>query len=158
MNFRTGIGYDAHKLVDNIPLIIGGVTIPFHKGSEGHSDGDVLIHAIVDSILGALSLGDIGDHFSSNNPKWKNVKSKLFLKYSKNLMEDRKYYIENIDSTIILQDPVLKKYIFDMKQNITDSLDTNISNISIKATTTDKLGFIGKGKGIAAIATVLLKR
>jgi len=158
MQFRIGSGIDSHRLEKDIPLIIGGVLIPFEKGSKGHSDGDVLFHAIVDAVLGALALGDIGDYFPSENSKWKGADSKLFMEYVCKLIEEKQYSIENIDITIILQKPVLKKYIMNMRNNTAFALSVNLDQISIKATTTDKLGFIGKGEGIAAMASVLLKK
>ena len=158
MQFRIGSGIDSHKLEKDIPLIIGGVLIPFEKGSKGHSDGDVLFHAIVDAVLGALALGDIGDYFPSENSKWKGADSKLFMEYVCKLIEGKGYSIGNVDITIILQKPVLKKYIMNMRSNTAFVLSINLDQISIKATTTDKLGFIGKGEGIAAMASILLKQ
>ena len=158
MQFRIGSGIDSHKLEKDIPLIIGGVLIPFEKGSKGHSDGDVLFHAIVDAVLGALALGDIGDYFPSENSKWKDADSKLFMEDVCKLIEEKGYSIENVDITIILQKPVLKKYIMNMRNNTAFALSVDLDQISIKATTTDKLGFIGKGEGIAAMASILLKK
>jgi len=158
MQFRIGSGIDSHKLEKDIPLIIGGVLIPFEKGSKGHSDGDVLFHAIVDAVLGALALGDIGDYFPSENSKWKGADSKLFMEDVCKLIEEKGYSIENVDITIILQKPVLKKYIMNMRNNTAFALSVDLDQISIKATTTDKLGFIGKGEGIAAMASILLKK
>ena len=158
LNYRIGQGFDTHRLKENIPLIIGGVAIPYHMGSKGHSDGDVLFHALVDAILGALAQGDIGEHFPSDGPRWKNANSKLFLKYTYGLMEEKGYSVENVDSTIILQEPFLKPHIPAMRENTASLLFTDISRISIKATTTDKMGFIGKGEGIASIVSVLLKK
>jgi 2-C-methyl-D-erythritol 2,4-cyclodiphosphate synthase len=158
MQFRIGSGIDSHKLEKDIPLIIGGVLIPFEKGSKGHSDGDVLFHAIVDAVLGALALGDIGDYFPSENSKWKDADSKLFMEDVCKLIEEKGYSIENVDITIILQKPVLKKYIMNMRNNTAFVLSVDLDQISIKATTTDKLGFIGKGEGIAAMASILLKK
>ena len=158
MQFRIGSSIDFHQLEGDIPLIVGGVLIPFTKGSLGHSDGDVLFHTVVDAILGALALGDIGKHFPSDNPKWKDANSRLFLEYACKWMKEKKYSIENIDITIILQEPILKPYIMGMKDNLASILSTDLDQISIKATTTDRMGFIGKSEGIAAMASVLLKK
>jgi 2-C-methyl-D-erythritol 2,4-cyclodiphosphate synthase len=157
MSFRIGHGFDAHQLVKGVELIIGGVNIPSDKGSEGHSDGDVLLHAIVDALLGALSLGDIGQHFPSTNSKWKNANSSEFVKYAFQLVQNKGFLVNNLDSTIILQTPHLNIYMDEMKNNIASMLAVDISNISVKATTTDHLGFTGRGDGIAATATILLK-
>ena len=156
MQYRIGHGIDAHKLKADIPLIIGGVTIPFSKGSKGHSDGDVLFHCIVDALLGALALGDIGMHFPSSDNRWKNANSKKFLEHSNALMIEEGYAIENIDATVILQEPKLSSYILQMRTNIANILSTDLNQISIKATTTDKMGFIGKGEGIIASSTLLV--
>ena len=158
MQYRIGHGIDVHQLVNNIPLIIGGIHIPYHKGSKGHSDGDVLFHAIVDSMLGALALGDIGKYFPSNNTKWKNANSKIFIDHIYNLINEKKYFIINIDTTIILQEPILSPYISEIKNNICSILSVKRDQISVKATTTDGLGFIGKNEGISATATILLSK
>ena len=157
MNYRIGQGFDAHQLVEGHPLIIAGVDIPYTKGSKGHSDGDVLYHAIVDALLGALALGDIGQHFPSSDKKWKNAQSSLFVEHAVKLLQSKGHCIANIDATIILQKPYLVKYILDMKSNISTLLSIVTNNVSIKATTTDYLGFIGRSDGIAASAIVLLK-
>ena len=158
MQYRIGNSIDIHQLEEGIPLIIGGVTIPFQKGSKGHSDGDILFHAIVDAILGSLALGDIGKHFPSNNPQWKNASSKIFLEHAFKLIIVKGYSIENIDATIILQEPVLSPHILHMRENIAGVLSADLNQISVKATTTDKLGFIGEGEGIAVTASVLIKK
>ena len=147
-----------HQLEEGIPLIIGGTSIPFKNGSKGHSDGDVLFHAIVDAILGSLSLGDIGKYFPSENSRWKDANSRIFLKRAYKLMCDKGYSIENIDTTIILQEPTINPHIVHMKGNLASILSADLDQISVKATTTDKLGFIGKGEGIAVIASVLIKK
>ncbi|MBC8256404.1 MAG: 2-C-methyl-D-erythritol 2,4-cyclodiphosphate synthase [Candidatus Marinimicrobia bacterium] len=156
MPTRIGNGYDVHQLEAGTPLIIGGVSIPYPKGSKGHSDGDVLFHAIVDALLGSLALGDIGKHFPSNDPSWKNADSRKFLAHAFTLIKEKGYSIENVDSVIILQKPALASYILEMRNNIAKILSTELNQISIKATTTDNLGFIGKGEGIAATAVVLI--
>ena len=153
---RIGHGYDVHQLVDSIPLIICGITIDFSKGSLGHSDGDVGIHAICDAILGALALGDLGTHFPSSDSKWAGKDSSVFLMHVLKLMHNQGYDIQNIDCTIILQSPHLNTYIQSMRQVIADICKIDIGMVSIKATTTDKLGVIGQGKGIGASAIVLL--
>ena len=156
MKNRIGQGFDVHKLKAGVPLIIGGVSIPHSKGSKGHSDGDVLFHAIVDALLGSLALGDIGKHFPSSDIAWKDGNSEIFLDYTFNLINERGYSIHNIDSVIILQEPVLAPYITQMRQNLSKVLSLKMDQISIKATTTDMLGFIGAGDGLAATATVLI--
>ena len=156
MKTRIGQGIDVHQLVVGTPLIIGGVSIPFPMGSKGHSDGDVLYHAIVDAILGALAQGDIGQHFPSDNERWKNVNSRIFMEHAQDLMQENGYTAVNIDATIILQTPHISSYISEMRKNIASILSISINVISIKATTTDFLGFTGIGEGIAATAVVLL--
>ncbi len=158
MQYRIGNGIDIHQLEEGIPLIIGGVPISFQKGSKGHSDGDVLFHAIVDAILGSLSLGDIGNHFPSDNPRWKDADSRLFLEHVSKLMNETGYSVENVDATIILQEPVLSPHILLIRKNISAVLLVDLEQISVKATTTDRLGFIGRGEGITATASVLIKK
>lgn len=153
---RVGIGYDVHKLVDERELIIGGVNIPYEKGLLGHSDADVLIHAIMDSILGALALGDIGKHFPDNDAQYKDISSLILLERVYNIMKEAKYKIGNIDATIIAQKPKMASYIGEMRENISKVLKTPIENINIKATTTEKLGFEGRGEGISAQSICLL--
>ena len=153
---KTGIGYDVHQLKADMPLIIGGVMIESPLGSVGHSDGDALMHAICDSLLGASALGDIGTFFPSNNKKWENAESSLFLNEVNKMVLEAGYYISNIDCTIVLQKPKLSSYVADIKKNIAKILNINPNNISIKATTTDRLGYIGKSKGwsVFAISTI----
>ncbi|NLW40422.1 MAG: 2-C-methyl-D-erythritol 2,4-cyclodiphosphate synthase [Tissierellia bacterium] len=153
---RVGIGYDVHKLVDERELIIGGVNIPYEKGLLGHSDADVLVHAIMDSILGALALGDIGKHFPDNDAQYKDISSLILLERVYNIMKEAKYKIGNIDATIIAQKPKMASYIEEMRENISKVLKTPIENINIKATTTEKLGFEGRGEGISAQSICLL--
>ena len=149
---KTGIGYDVHKLKEGEPLIIGGVMVESSLGSVGHSDGDGLIHAICDSLLGASGLGDIGAFFPSDNKKWENAESHLFLTEVNKMVLKAGYYISNIDCTIVLQKPKLSSYVADIKKNIANILNINQDNISIKATTTDHLGYIGESKGWSVIA------
>ena len=155
---RIGQGIDIHQLVAETPLIIGGVSIPFKRGSKGHSDGDVLYHAIVDAILGALALGDIGQYFPSTDESYRNIDSRKFLIYTQSLIREKDYEVSNIDATIILQEPQLSIYVAEMKKNISQILVIPTEAISIKATTTDYLGFIGSGEGIAATAVALLTK
>ncbi len=155
---RIGQGIDVHQLVEGVPLVIGGVTVPYPKGPKGHSDGDPLLHALVDALLGAIAQGDIGTHFPSTDPKWKSADSRVFLHHAMNLVKSKGFMVSNADCTILLQQPVLKSYIPDMRQNIADILQINLEIVSVKATTTDHLGFIGQGDGIAAMATVLLEK
>ena len=153
---KTGIGYDAHKLALKSKLILGGIEIRSKIGSVGHSDGDVLIHAIVDSILGASSLGDIGQLFSTSDSKWENANSMIFLELTVEKVQLAGFKINHIDSVIILQEPKLSAYINKMRSNISDTIKVDMSQISIKATTTDYMGYIGKGKAIAAQAIATL--
>ena len=156
MNFRVGNGIDVHQLIKNKELILGGIHIPSEIGIDGHSDGDALLHALTDSILGALALGDIGDYFPSNDSNWENADSKIFLDFSLNEMRKKKYYISNLDITIILQKPAIAKYKNKIRNHLSNYLSIDVSQISIKATTTDKLGFIGSSKGICVISNILL--
>ena len=157
MSYRIGQGYDAHQLGDKLPLILGGVSIPHNKGVVAHSDGDILIHSIIDAILGACNLGDIGLLFPNNSTS-KDMNGLLMLSKITKYLKDNNhnFCIHNIDATIILQKPKLSDYIKQMKHNIAESLDIDISLISIKATTTDYLGFIGKEQGIACLAVCLV--
>ncbi|NWF89207.1 MAG: 2-C-methyl-D-erythritol 2,4-cyclodiphosphate synthase [Ignavibacteriaceae bacterium] len=154
--YRTGIGFDVHAFSDNRKLIIGGVEIPFEKGLMGHSDADVLIHAICDALLGSISAGDIGLHFPDTDPKYKNANSLELLKDVYQLMLRVGYSVGNIDAVIAAQKPKLSGYILQMRKKISDVLQTQIENVSIKATTTEKLGFVGREEGISAFATVLV--
>lgn len=155
---KIGIGYDVHKLVDNRPLIIGGVNIPYEKGLDGHSDADVLIHAIMDSIIGAMGKGDIGVLFPDTDKEYKDIDSRVLLRNIYNLVKENNYKIGNIDAVIIAQRPKMRKYIDEMKENIASDLNTDITNINIKATTTEYLGFEGRGEGIAAQSVCLLEK
>ncbi|MCC0642291.1 MULTISPECIES: 2-C-methyl-D-erythritol 2,4-cyclodiphosphate synthase [unclassified Clostridioides] len=153
---RIGLGYDVHKLVEERKLIIGGVEIPHDKGLLGHSDADVLIHAIMDSILGALALGDIGKHFPDTDKKYKGIDSMKLLEHVYNLITSKGYKIGNIDSTIIAQSPKMAPHIENMRKNISKVLNTDIENINIKATTEEGLGFTGAKQGIASQSICLL--
>lgn len=156
--YRIGNGYDVHKLVEGRKLILGGVEIPYEKGLLGHSDADVLVHSIMDGILGALALGDIGQHFPDNDNKYYNIDSMILLKKVKDLMNEKGYQIENLDSIIVAQKPKLKDYIIEMRKKVSEVLDTDIENVSIKATTEEKLGFTGNGDGMKSYSVVLLKK
>ncbi|WP_297133897.1 2-C-methyl-D-erythritol 2,4-cyclodiphosphate synthase [Terrisporobacter sp.] len=153
---RIGLGYDVHKLVEGRPLIIGGVNVPHEKGLLGHSDADVLIHAIMDGMLGALALGDIGKHFPDNDEKYKGADSMKLLQYVNELIQEKGYKINNIDSIIIAQSPKMAPHIEHMRKNIANVLNTDIENISVKATTEEGLGFTGKKEGIASQSICLL--
>ena len=156
MTMRVGLGYDVHKLVLDRPLIMGGVEIPFEKGLLGHSDADVLIHAIMDSILGAAALGDIGNYFPDTDSKYKNISSLELLKHVKSLIEDNGFSIGNIDATIIVQKPKMSPHIQKMRENISSILGIELDQINIKATTEEGLGFTGSGCGISAQSIALL--
>ncbi|MBC8385671.1 MAG: 2-C-methyl-D-erythritol 2,4-cyclodiphosphate synthase [Candidatus Cloacimonetes bacterium] len=153
---RIGIGYDVHKLVENRKLVLGGVQIPFEKGLLGHSDADVLIHAVIDAILGAMANGDIGQLFPDNEQKYKNIDSRIVLRNVFRIMDENNFKIGNIDATICAQKPLLKDYIQQMREYIAADLFTGIDNVSIKATTEEGLGVSGNGEGISATAVVLL--
>lgn len=153
---RIGMGYDVHKLVENRDLIMGGVKIPFEKGLLGHSDADVLLHAISDSLLGAASLGDIGRHFPDTDPKFKGADSLMLLKEVGNLIAEKGYKIGNIDSTIIAQKPKMLPHIEKMKENIAKALNISIDQVNVKATTEEGLGFTGSLEGISAQSISLL--
>ncbi len=156
MKYRTGIGYDVHAFADNRKLIIGGIEIPHHKGLAGHSDADVLLHAITDALLGALALGDIGKHFPDTDEQFKDVDSTILLKKTYQLIKEKGYKIGNIDSVVVLQKPKLAEYIPQIQEKISSILETGTDQISIKATTTEGLGFIGREEGISAFASVLI--
>lgn len=156
MNIRVGNGYDIHQLGDNRPLIIGGVNIPHHLGLVGHSDADVLTHAIMDALLGALSLGDIGHYFPPSDPKWANADSLLLLEEVKALIIAQGWQIGNIDAVIIAEKPKLKPHIKAMRDRVSQTLDLNLDQVSIKATTNEKMDAVGQEKAIASYAVVLL--
>jgi 2-C-methyl-D-erythritol 2,4-cyclodiphosphate synthase len=156
MKYRIGFGIDFHQLVEGRDLWIGGVKIPFAKGALGHSDADVLLHAICDALLGALALGDIGQHFPNTDAAYKNIDSKILLERTYALITEKKYAVVNVDTTVCLEQPRLMQYAGAMRAIISNILHIKIEDVSIKATTTEKMGFIGKGEGLAAYATVLL--
>lgn len=154
---RIGMGYDVHRLVEDRDLIIGGVKIPYEKGLLGHSDADVLLHAVMDALLGAAALGDIGTHFPDTDPAYKGISSVELLKHVGKLLEEKLYIIGNIDATIIAQRPKLLPYREEMRRNIADALGISIEQVNVKATTEEGLGFTGSGEGISSQAIVLLE-
>lgn len=153
---RIGQGFDAHRFSDNRRLVLGGVEIPFEKGMEAHSDGDVVIHALCDAILGALALGDIGQHFPDSSATYKGIDSRLLLRRVVELMQQHQHRIQNVDITIIAQAPKLAPYLPAMRDILANDLLTPLNNVSLKATTTEHMGFTGRGEGIAVMAVVLL--
>ena len=158
MPLRIGHGYDVHRLVKGRRLIIGGVDIPFEAGLDGHSDADVLLHAIADALLGAAALGDIGKHFPDTDPEFLNADSLVLLKKVAELIKNEGYSVSNIDSTVIAQRPKLVGYIDRMRRNIADAVGADISCVSVKATTEEKLGFTGQGLAIASHAVCLIEK
>ena len=155
-NFRTGIGFDVHAFAEGRKLIIGGVEIPNKKGLEGHSDADVLLHAICDAMLGALALGDIGVHFPNTDLKWKDADSALLLKNVNDMIYAKGYEVGNLDCVLAMEKPKISPFIDKIKKRIAEILQIDLDQISVKATTTEKLGFIGRTEGVAAFSTVLL--
>ncbi len=155
---RIGIGYDVHKLVEERDLILGGVKIPYEKGLLGHSDADVLAHAVMDALLGAGALGDIGKHFPDSDNAFKGISSIELMKEVAVILSDNGYKIGNIDATVIAQSPKLAPYITDMRKNMARALNIDVDRIGVKATTTEKLGFAGRGEGIASEAAALIHK
>jgi 2-C-methyl-D-erythritol 2,4-cyclodiphosphate synthase len=158
MSFRIGHGYDVHALAKGESLWLGGIKIEHEKGTIAHSDGDVLIHAICDAMLGALALGDIGKHFPENENEYKNIDSKILLKECNKLIKQKDYKIANIDSTICARRPKLRNYIDNMREVMSEILSINTDQVSVKATTTEKLGFVGREEGIEAHAVILVQK
>ena len=156
MGFRIGFGYDVHRLETGIPFWLGGVEIPHEKGALGHSDADVLIHAICDALLGAAALGDIGTHFPDNDPAYRGIASTRLLQQTMALLREKSYTIGNIDTTICLQTPKIKPYIPEMRKQIAKNLGVDAGLVSVKATTEEKLGFTGREEGVSAYAVVLI--
>lgn len=155
---KIGSGYDVHRLVSGRPLFIGGVKIAFHRGLEGHSDADVLLHAVCDAVLGALGLGDIGDHFPDTDSEYKNISSLILVEKCRAYLQEQGYKIVNMDCIVFAQVPKISPYKKEIKKNIAGALNMDSSLVNVKATTTEKLGFIGKEQGIAAQCIVLVKR
>jgi 2-C-methyl-D-erythritol 2,4-cyclodiphosphate synthase len=158
MSFRIGQGVDFHQLVDGRELWLGGVKIPHSKGALGHSDADVLLHAICDALLGSLALGDIGTHFPDTSSEFKNIDSKILLQRSYNLIQQNGYQVVNIDATLCLERPKIKAYVEEMRTVIAGILNISVKDISIKATTTEKMGFVGREEGLVAYASALLQQ
>lgn len=158
MTIRIGSGYDVHAFAPNRPLVLGGVTIPHERGLSGHSDADTLIHAVVDALLGAAALGDIGSHFPSSDERWKNQPSSVFLDYTYSLLCQHLWQIGNIDATIVAERPKLAPYIEAMRLHLAEHLHLALDQVSVKATTTDGLGFTGREEGIACYAVASIER
>lgn len=156
MDLRTGLGWDNHRIIIGRPLILGGVTIPCEFGLDGHSDADILSHAITDALLGALALGDIGMHFPDTDPQWKGCDSLKFLRHAVELVRERGYRISNVDSTVILQRPKLKDYRLQIRQTLAAALELDVDRVSVKFKTAEKVGPVGEGKSGEAQAAVLL--
>ncbi len=158
MTLRIGSGYDVHAFAPNRALVLGGVTIPYELGLAGHSDADAVIHAVVDALLGAAALGDIGQHFPSNDPRWKDQPSSVFLTYTLNLLCQQGWRIGNIDATIVAERPKMLPHIPAMRAHLAEHLGLALDQVSVKATTTDGLGFTGRHEGIACYAVALIER
>ena len=155
---RIGIGYDVHQLTEDRDLILGGIKIPHQKGLLGHSDADVLTHAIIDALLGALSLGNIGDHFPDTDPQYKDISSLELLTHVNKLIHDRNYSIINIDSTVVAEQPKLKPHIPDIRKSLSEVLNLDIDQVSVKATTSEKIGFEGRQEGMSVQSVALLQK
>lgn len=156
MKIRVGSGYDVHAFAPQRPLILGGVTIPYELGLAGHSDADVVIHAVVDALLGAAALGDIGQHFPSSDPRWKDQPSTVFLEYTRDLLSQHGWFMNNIDITIIAESPRMGPHVQAMRARLAEYLHLELEQVSVKAKTTDGLGFTGRREGIACEAVALL--
>jgi 2-C-methyl-D-erythritol 2,4-cyclodiphosphate synthase len=156
MTIRIGNGFDVHALVEGRRLVLGGVTVPFDRGLDGHSDADVLVHAVCDAMLGALALGDLGAHFPDTDARWKDADSRELLRHVNALALTAGWRVGNLDTTVIAQAPKLAPHVAEMRANLAIDLRRDVADISVKATTTERLGFAGRGEGIAALATVLL--
>jgi 2-C-methyl-D-erythritol 2,4-cyclodiphosphate synthase len=156
--YRTGFGYDVHKLVENRRLVLGGIEIPFFKGTLGHSDGDAVIHAICDALLGALALRDIGFHFPDTSADYKDIDSKILLRKTVEMIREKGWEISNIDTTICLEKPRLKDFIPTMQETMSAVLGISPDQLSVKATTTETMGFVGTGEGVAVYAVAMLRR
>ena len=158
MKFRIGFGFDVHPLVEGLQFTLGGIKVPHHKGSLGHSDADTLIHAICDALLGAANLGDIGVHFPDTSSEFKGIDSKILLSQTVSLLKEKGYSISNIDTTVCLQRPKIKPFIEEMKLVLAKTMEISEEDLSIKATTTEKLGYVGREEGIAAYAVALISK
>ena len=153
---RIGMGYDSHRFCEGDYVKLGGIVISCDVGIQAHSDGDVVLHALVDAILGALALGDIGQHFPDTDPQYKNASSEIFLKHCHHLLNENRYDIVNIDTTVIAEKPKIKPYVFAMRKYIAETLSISLTHVSVKATTNEKMGWIGRAEGLAAFAVVSL--
>lgn len=158
MDFRTGNGYDVHQLAEGLPLVLGGVKIPHTKGCVAHSDGDVLIHALCDALLGALGLGDIGQHFPDTSEEFAGIDSRILLSRVTTMVREAGWEIVNVDNTLLAQQPKIAPFILQMRQALAETMRIPVRSVSIKATTTERLGFVGREEGVAAYATCLLRR
>ncbi len=158
MKVRTGFGYDSHRLVEGRPFMLGGIHLPYSKGGLGHSDADVLLHAITDAVLGAVALGDIGQHFPDTDPAWKDADSSLLLKHVVGLARQKGWAVGNMDCTVVLEEPKLRPHIDAMRAAIAKLLGTGMDAVSVKASTNEKMGFTGRGEGVCAYAVVLLEQ
>lgn len=158
MNFRVGFGYDSHRLAEGRPLILGGVTIPYHLGCDGHSDADVLLHTICDALLGAAALGDIGLHFPDTDAAWKGADSKMLLAHVMALLHDRGWKVGNVDCTVVLEQPKLKPHAQAMRVAIAALLAVPLDAVSVKASTNERMGFVGREEGVCAYAVALIER
>jgi len=158
MNIRVGIGYDAHRLVLGRPLILGGVTVPYEKGLLGHSDADVLSHALCDAVLGASSLGDIGRHFPDTDPRWKGADSLMLLRECVRLATEKGWRVVNVDSILVCQKPKLASYLPQMTEKISEAMGIESSCVNVKAKTTEEMGFEGRGEGLSAQAIVMIRK
>ncbi len=155
---RIGYGFDIHQLTEGRKLVLGGVEIPFEKGLLGHSDADVLLHAITDALLGALALGDIGQHFPDTDHEHKDADSRVLLKYCYSLVKEKGYELSNLDATIVAERPKLMQHLTEIRQTIADDLEVKLDQVSVKATTSEKMGFVGREEGISATAVVLIQK
>ena len=158
MSYRVGQGFDAHRLVSGRPLRLGGVHVPYERGLEGHSDGDCLVHAVCDALLGAAAAGDMGEQFPSADPRWKDASGRVFLAEVRQLIASRGYVVANLDATVIAQEPKLAGHLPAMRQELAAALGVALDVVSVKAKSTDRLGALGRGEGIAAQAVALLRR
>jgi 2-C-methyl-D-erythritol 2,4-cyclodiphosphate synthase len=158
MDFRVGNGYDVHQLAEGLPLVLGGVKIPHTKGCVAHSDGDVLIHALCDALLGALALGDIGQHFPDTSDDYKGIDSKILLARVVAMISDKGWSVVNVDVTLLAQKPKIAPFVPRMRQALADVMGLSVDRVSVKATTTERLGFVGREEGVAAYATCLLRQ
>ena len=155
---RIGYGYDVHQLVQGRPLLLGGVEVPFEKGLAGHSDADVLLHAVIDALLGAAALGDIGQHFSDSSDEFKDIDSRILLRKTKEMLDSEQFQVSNIDATVVAERPKLAPYIEEMRSRISEDLEIKKDQVSVKATTSEGMGFEGRGEGISARAVALITK